>query len=423
MSDYGNYVSPIRPSGYPAIDADERRELEVALRRACAWLTDVAQIKGETLTVEKNTPRHRYASWRGAIRGEYSSDRREWDFFAPVWHTGQAIKALVLASRALGDASLLGPAELAASFIGGARVNDPNDPDHGLILAFENGPTGINTSAILEAVDGLFLLSEATGRSDYKEWALAAVRWVGARMYRGAGLFDDCYEFSERRIVPGPWLANLPDGRETRPLIDDGIFLKAYRESGDGRMRTIFLETAERLLQEEEPAGNWIRFVPCRIATGIIHPRHAYWWGHPLLAAHDETGDARFLECAIRAGEWYLNAMRTDGGLFRNTTRDFRTPSFGHENSGICCAIILWNDLWQRTADERWAAAIRTALRFCRQLQFSETSDPNLTGALLERVRPPDGTDRSPFELRDLGTIFYAQAISRLLISSSERGE
>ena len=26
MSDYGNYVSPIRPSGYPAIDADERRE-------------------------------------------------------------------------------------------------------------------------------------------------------------------------------------------------------------------------------------------------------------------------------------------------------------------------------------------------------------------------------------------------------------
>ena len=42
--------------------------------------------------------------------------------------------------------------------------------------------------------------------------------------------------------------------------------------------------------------------------------------------------------------------------------------------------------------------------------------DPNLKGAILEKVLPPDGTDRLPYHLRDLGTTFFVQAASRSLI-------
>ena len=41
--------------------------------------------------------------WKGALRDDYRTADRKWDFSAPMWHTGQAIKALVLASRALED--------------------------------------------------------------------------------------------------------------------------------------------------------------------------------------------------------------------------------------------------------------------------------------------------------------------------------
>jgi hypothetical protein len=50
-------------------------------------------------------------------------------------------------------------------------------------------------------------------------------------------------------------------------------------------------------------------------------------------------------------------------------------------------------------------------------MQFVEPSDPNLKGCILEKVLEPDGTDRSPYYIRDLGTIFFAQAAAQLLLA------
>ena len=38
-----------------------------------------------------------------------------------------------------------------------------------------------------------------------------------------------------------------------------------------------------------------------------------------------------------------------------------------------------------------------------------------LRGAILEKVLPPDGTDRSPYHIRDLGTIFFVIAAEKYL--------
>lgn len=393
-----------------------------SLRLACAWITDVAQIKTERLTIERDSLHHAHTSWRGAIRGEYSADRREWDFFGPVWHTAQAVKALALAAHALADPGLLASARFSAEFIGTARISNRDDPDFGLLLAYEDRGDVVNTSGVLEACDGLLALSDATGDPRYAAWAEAAVAWVADRAYLGGGLFRDAYFPGGRRWVRAPWLEDRPGVKGNRPLLDGGIFLRIARRTGERRYRNIFFETAERLLADEDPPGNWIRYPPCDPARGTLHPRQAYWWGRPFVAAYGETRDPRYLDCAKRSGEWYLGAMRTDGGLFRDTRRDFKTPSFGHETSGICCAMLLWQDLAQATDAAPWSGGIRQALRYCRKAQFRRVRDPNLHGAILDRVRPPDGTDGSPYHLRDLGTIFYVQAVSRLMTSGFPLG-
>lgn len=134
-----------------------------------------------------------------------------------------------------------------------------------------------------------------------------------------------------------------------------------------------------------------------------------------MLAAYKDSGDKRYLECAIRAGDWYLQAVRLDGGLFRDTRRDFKTTSFGQVTSGIGCAAILWCELWRETGNKKWLSAIHSALNFQMQMQFTNPNDPNLKGALLELTLRPDGSDRSPYHIRDLAAIFFVQSSTSYL--------
>ena len=390
----------------------KRDQLVEALRLGCEWLTDIAQVKTERLTIESDTKGHRHRYWRGAIRGEYSVANKTWDFFCPIWHTGQAVKALTLAHQVLKDKHLIEAANLGAEFILKESIRDPEDPDYGLILAYEDLGYGVNTSAILECLDGLINLSEETGREELWSAAIDALWWVADKAYiDGEGLFKDLYIPDERNFKPPPW-----GWVKGRPLLDDGVFLKGYRKTGEEAFRKIFFEVADRLLRDEYPPGNWLRYPPCNPKTGSIHPRHAYWWGYPMIMAYEETGEEKYLKCAIRAADWYVRAQRVDGGLFRGTYVDFNTLSFGHATSGIACATIMWLELTRILGDERYLEPIRKAVNFCMNMQFRRPEDPNLKGAILEKVLPPNGTDRSPYHIRDLGTIFFIQAAAKLIL-------
>ncbi|NLG28632.1 MAG: hypothetical protein GX557_12030, partial [Chloroflexi bacterium] len=68
----------------------DERILRESLSAACHWLVDIAQVVGET-PPEGVKLRHAHTHWRGAIMGEYSVKDRQWGFFCPVWHTGQAV--------------------------------------------------------------------------------------------------------------------------------------------------------------------------------------------------------------------------------------------------------------------------------------------------------------------------------------------
>ncbi|MCK4590308.1 MAG: hypothetical protein KAT86_01040 [Candidatus Latescibacteria bacterium] len=382
--------------------------LKESLTLACEWLVKIAQVKDEVPTGNIQI-HHKHTYWKGAIKGEYSVKDRKWSFFCPIWHTGQAVKSLVMAHKILKEDWLLEGAKAGADFIVHNQIRDKSAQDCGLVLAYEDAPDKINTSAILECLDGLILLSEATGEESYWQAALDAARWALNKMYLGDGLFYDGYDPTACKIIERPYRV------KGRPLLDDGILWKAYKKTGERRFFEVFLEVCERLLRDEEPPGNWVNYPPCNPVSGTIHPRHAYWWGRPMIYAFQEIGDRKYLACALRSGEWYQKAQRRDGGLIRGTYRDFSTDSFGHATSGICCAMILWQELEETLGEKLFQRPLELALEYCLNMQFRQVSDPNLKGCILEKVLPPDGTDGSPYYIRDLGTIFFVQAVSMYL--------
>lgn len=384
-----------------------RQELLKRLALACSWLTDISQVRSDGEAVRR---KHIHKSYVGAMKGQYSAATKEWAFSCPVWHTGQAVKALSAAWEILGDNNLLKSAEAGAAFIVENQITDKDDPDYGLILAYEDIKDKPNTSAILEALDGLLTLDRVTGKGNFKETFESAASWIaGKAIINGSGLLKDQYDPGKRAFVEN---AYCKDGR---PLQDDAIFLKAYKLTGNPVYKQIFYKIAERLLADEEPAGNWIKYPPCNMKESRIHPRHAYWWGYPMLDAWLDSKDKKYMECFLRSCRWYAKAQRHDGGIFRWTFTDFKTDSFGHATSGLACAMAMWMDADAITASSEFAPNIAKGLEYCLKMQFTNTADPNLRGVILERLEFPDGTDASPYRIRDLGTIFFIQALSKLL--------
>lgn len=380
-----------------------KERIELAVR----WITDVATIRSNVPCGKKGEA-FGYGEWRGALRGEYDAARRTWDVFCPYWHTGQGIKALVMAADVLKDETILDHAAFNAGFLLNNRIGSGDDK--GLFPAFEDRFDLVNTSAILESLDGLFRLSDAVGDPVYQEAALEAADWVAEKAWQpGLGKFFDYYQISSSSFIFG-----LP-GAQNRPLLDDAVFVTAWKRTGEKRYFDIAVATGETLLKEEDPPGNWIGIFPCDAKRGFIHPRHAYWWGRPMLTLYRETGDRRFLELFRRSVRWYDRALRLDGGFMRATSPDFNTGCFGHATSGSACAALCFLDMAELEDREYWLARAEKALHYCCAMQFTSASDPNMQGAVLEKVRIPDGTDRSPYYLRDLGTIFFIQAASSYL--------
>jgi hypothetical protein len=392
---------------------------QASVRLACQWVTEISLIRTREHGMGAGTGAayahfHRYSDWRGAFRGEYYAATGKWDVYCPVWHGGQGIKALTMAYSLLRDSQYLDSARFAADFIMRHRKTDPADEDYGLILAYENA--FINTTAILESLDGLFVLSEASGDSQYANAALLALSWVTRKAFRpDEGMFHAQYDVDQRSFLPPYFDEDREKYYDGNPDLDDGAFLTGYHLTGDKMFLDVAVRTADKLIADENPPGNWLAHPPANPRTGILHPRNGFWWGRPMWMVHQATGDQRYLDCCRRVARWYVGAMRLDGGMFRDTGIDFRTPSFGHATSGIACAVSLWCDLIREYGDLEWREPLRRALGFCYAMQFEDPQDMNLRGAILEKVIHPNRHDLPPWYLRDVGTFFYIQAVCKVL--------
>lgn len=390
------------------LDPDKLRH---AITLACDWIAQVSQIKTDALPPDTTPARaYVYDSWKGAMRTEYTAATKRWGAMGPVWHTGQAVRALLLADKLLGgNAQWVAAARAGAQFMLNAQVWDPQHPDHGLIKAFEDHADRVNTSAMMEGLTGLMDLAERDHDPALWDRIVAAGEFLLRKAYLAEeGTFRDQYNPVTHAYEPTIYL--LKAGRHGRPLVEDGVLMSIYEHTGDARFRDAHVRVSETLVADQNPPGNWIDYSPCSEKEGRFHPRHNYWWALPLLDTYRHTQRQEFLDTAIAAGEFSKRAMRRDGGWIRGLFRDFNTESFGHATSGSACAAILWSRLMQTTGDAGYQTWIDKALSFCMNVQFTAPQDGNLRGAILEKILPPDGTDRSPYYLRDVGSTFFVIA-------------
>jgi uncharacterized protein YyaL (SSP411 family) len=316
----------------------------------------------------------------------------------------------------LNDKKWLDNAVFSAEFLLANQIKSGRDA--GLLCAFEDYPDKVNTSAVLESLDGLFMLADATGDVKWREAALAALEWVADHAWNPElGKFHDVYSIDEGKYIFGVLAA------QNRPLLDDAVFITGYHLTGKKRFLDIALATAETLLASEDPKGNWIEFVPCSRERDSIHPRHAFWWGKPMAELFRQTGDERYREIFFRAVKWYENAVRRDGGLFRGTYQDFCTDSFGHATSGSACAALCFMERAKFGEADHFMALAEKCLDFCGAMQLTAPDDPALTGVIIEKVMPPDGTGRNPYYIRELGTVFFIQAAAVYMMQTREKTE
>ncbi len=407
------------------IAAVGREKMETAVRAACTWLTDVAQVQTEKLT-DRDWSAYRYDNWKGAIRERYAPERSVegvaagiWRHFGTVWHTGQAVKALSLAYRCFNEEKWLKHARLGAEFILHQQNDDPKSPDYGCIAAYEDSNDALNTSAIIECCDGLFTLGDVSDDPRYSDGAVAAMSWVVDKLYMGNGHFHDGYDPKRQKIVSHGWSNHWNE--KGRPLIEDGVLLKAWKRTGRKKFRKTFFEVADRLLKAEYPPGNWMGYAPCDWSERRIHPRHAFWWGRPMWMAYKESAEQKYRDCFDRACRWYVKAMRRDGGLIRNTYSDFNTDSFGHATSGTGAACMMFRDQYAELGNQEFIPQLVLGLKYMLSMQFGDPSDPNLRGAILEKVLPPNGSDAAPWYIRDLGTTFFIMPACHILLDATEK--
>jgi uncharacterized protein YyaL (SSP411 family) len=346
------------------------------------------------------------------MRTEYDSKSRVWSINGPVFHTGQAIRALLVARRRLADDSYLDAAVRAGGFLLRERIDEPGHPQRGLLMSLEQNDDEINVQVTVEALSGLLDLYEATGDRRY----LAAVRESVDILIRDAYLPNerlmlDHYSLSRREFFHDP-----ENAVAARAVLDDAVLLRLSSVTGEHRYREVFLAMADRLLEEEGPPGTWLRFPPWEESVGRIHNRKSWWWGWPLLAAHDATGDHRYLDGAIRSGDWYLERQNLDGGIYYTPSPDGRHNSFGLCTSVVAVAILLWADLRRRTGDAGYLPAIERGVGFLLAAQFADDcDDPDVRGALFESPRHPDGSLAPGYRVRDIAAIFAVRALDVVL--------
>jgi hypothetical protein len=329
----------------------------------------------------------------------------------PVWHTGQAIRSLLIAHRHSNDPSLVDACLAMGQFLIANIVDTPGHPNDGLLLAYEGDNVTVNNQTVFETLPGFLDLGQHTQDARWTAHARRAADFTLRGLLPGEGLIVDHYHVARAQFVRDP--DNPLPGR---PLLDGGALVQLAQATGDESYRHAFLAMADRAVREENPPGTWIVFPPWHPDSGRLHIRTSWWWGYPLLGAYDLSGDARFWQAALRVGAWYLDQQNLDGGFYYSPLRNGKHVSLGLATSGAAVACIIWSDLYGRTGDPKYQDAVNRSVRFLLAAQFSLTaSDPSIRGALWESPNPPDGTACPGFLIRDIATIFAIQALDRVL--------
>ena len=385
-----------------------------AIHRGADWLITSAQIK------DRANP------YDGAFRTEYNTKTREWSLFEPIWHSGQDIKALLCAYRLGRARKYLQSTIMAGAFIRRHQVLAQDKRLHGVITGYitpDSRETCVAT--MIESLPGLLELHRITGDSVWLNSSILAAEWIIRNAYKGNGMIYWKYDHIKRKIIHNPWEGSREGGYKQKylvppddaaPLIDDAVFYRLYCATKRKKYLAIFHELADRIYQEQNPPGCWVRYPASNPYTGMIQTRASWWWGNPLIHAYRVFREQRYLATAVDCADRCLQVQNLDGGLFSHYRTDGRHDSFGICGSSTAVVVMLWLDLWDVTKDRKYLTAARKGIEFLLKTQFSpEYPDETLRGAFFESASFYEGGGGHWHNVRDIATGFGIQALYKAL--------
>lgn len=396
----------------------KKSDLTAAILRGADWLVDCAQ------DAEAGSPTC------GAMRNGYWVGLNRWDWFEPVWHTGQAALALLIAHRLSGDKRHLQSAIRGGEYILRQQIIDPGDlVRHGHIRGYVKSDDPLsNNSTFLEALVGLLELHAVTGEERWLDATLDALDWVIRNAWlEKEGLILDTFDWNAgkhlrpnadcKRVFTPSQLRRLGVRASARPLIDDSMFLRAYKLTGETKYRKVFRRLADRLLADQDRWGNWIGYIPCDVFTGRFHARQAWWWGYPLLDAYREFGHMKYLRAAMRAADWYVWAQHRDGSMAYSTFTDGKANTMlAVCGSATACSALLYHELLHEFRRKKYADPLERAMTFLLTTQHGgEFPDKNARGAFFEAWGARPGLGAHVYQVRDIATTFAIRALAKCL--------
>ena len=372
-------------------------ELGTSFRCAAEWLAFTAPVRREGTPFAAPIP-YPHGDYTGAMRTEYDTKARQWSLNGPVWHTGQAIRAMLVAERRLGDDRYREAAVRGGAFILREQRDD------GLLLSFEDRADRVNVQVSFEAISGLLDLHRRDGRRPlhhggaagggfHPQWRLAGggiadsrplharpARLCGRPRKQTAGAGD-----ARRRDAPAT------GGRDGRRPLPRGVRGDGAADSARGRA------TGNVATIPAVGAGAWAHPRPQVVVVGLALAR--------CIRRHGRRGVPRR---GNPGGDYYLRTANLDGGHYYTPNPEGRHNSYGVCVSVAACAGLLWHDLWRRTGDDaKYLPAIRRSVGFLLAAQFADdVEDANVRGALFESLNVPDGSLAPGFRVRDIAAIF-----------------
>lgn len=301
--------------------------------------------------------------FRGTAPGCYDLDNQCYRLWSWIWTNGAVIAGLLEPAASgqphdLGLATALGERLLSFQIREGTHAGAfPVRWD--LDVGTEDGIAdwlAPNDSAFL-ASNGLVRLYDLTGRSDFRDAALATARWVVEE-----GMEDDGRLRLGFRRDAGEWVRDwlYVDAGFTASLLRD-----AFRLTGETRwvvaLNAFLSWYVERLFDRRRGAFVVSVVDDCRRPVRRLFARGQGWGLDGLLAGWEATGENAYLEIGRRVGDTLLRYQSRSGAW----PYDLRRPWTGACNKGTPILAYHLLRLGSALEEPRYLDGAERALDWC----------------------------------------------------------
>jgi Beta-L-arabinofuranosidase, GH127 len=353
----------------------------------------------------------------GRARGDYVWKKGIWSEYEALWHTGQAIEALLAAYAVTGDPKLLKSARTAGDWWISQEFK--SGPLKGMVNAAHGDRLGrlINFTTVSNGSQGLFSLSRATGDLKYADTATRAIIWLArkTKVPGDQGLYYNMIDPDSGAIWTDksphhPDVAKASVNQVARPNIEGSPFLDACRHARQKWLCDAHFDLAAKTTARQSANGFWMEFEPNNPGDGTVHPRFNTWNAEAMLRTYRETKEARYLDAALATARANARMMKADGSFDYEQNVSGNSGSRSPTGSASAFAGLLWLDL-RALGHREFDDKIHAAARWLIANRFPDDhADPNVRGMVFEFRHK--GTS---ILHRDLGSIFATRFLAAYL--------